>query len=285
MEKFKLIHAGIYSDHTKQYLNTIVYGKHWRDNTWNIYSSPNGKHIGNYQYGDGSYQLVKPNEDIPYKECIWNGKLYKYLTYYLHQFPNAILFDHSTLEYVDVVRMSKISINISDIDWSKSHCGVILCDYNKTSKLMPEVIPVINDLVMSNQLEYNINDYLIDVKVHMLMPGQFPCIPNWHCDFVPRDSDLNLQPDKVTGEKMYLWVSNGPYTEFEHKPFIIECEQTKWVEFDQTTRHRGTVSEEHTWRCFIRLIPKSFIEGRGIKNVGEVRRHCQVYLDSENFTW
>lgn len=31
-----------------------------------------------------------------------------------------------------------------------------------------------------------IKDGVIDVKIHMLMPNQYPCIPNWHYDLVPQ---------------------------------------------------------------------------------------------------
>jgi hypothetical protein len=287
VKKFRLIHGGIYTDCYKEFIGSIVYGTHWQNDSWHLYTSPScSKHICNAQYDD-SHQIVEVGDEdsIPYKDCIYDNKVYKYLTYKFHPHNKAILFDINTLEYVNDVNINKISCDVTDIDWSKSHCGVILADYTNTSRLMPEVIPIINDLVDSDQLQYDISEYLIDVKVHMLMPDQYPCIPNWHCDFVPRDSEMALEPDKVTGDKMYLWVSNGPYTEFKSPPSIIKGKQTKWVEFDQTEIHRGRVSEEHTWRAFIRLVPKKFTIGRGIKNMGEIRRHAQVYLDAAKFTW
>ena len=169
------------------------------------------------------------------------------------------------------------------MDWTKSHNGIMLCSYDQTISLMPEVIPIIDDLIPF--LEYGINDYAIDVKVHMLMPGEYPCIPNWHCDFVPRDENLNKEPSKITGDKMYLWVSGPPYTEFKRPPTKIHTGNYTWVEFDQTDLHRGVISEIHTWRCFIRLIPKWFIHSTTI-NVGTIRRHSQVYIEDPNkFRW
>ena len=169
------------------------------------------------------------------------------------------------------------------MDWTKSHNGIMLCSYDQTNSLMPEVIPIIDDLIPF--LEYGINDYAIDVKVHMLMPGEYPCIPNWHCDFVPRDENLNKEPSKITGDKMYLWVSGPPYTEFKRPPTKIYTGNYTWVEFDQTDLHRGVISEIHTWRCFIRLIPKWFIHSTTI-NVGTIRRHSQVYIEDPNkFRW
>lgn len=180
---------------------------------------------------------------------------------------------------------------INDIDWSKSHCGLILCDFEKSKEMMPEIIPIVNDLVESGKMQFHINDYLIDVKVHMLMANQFPCIPDWHCDFVPRNNETKIkEPERITGEKMYLWVSGEPKTEFKVTPNIIKCENTEWVEFTQNDYHRGVKATKRTWRCFIRLTPKVLIEGRPTSNKdfshrGSLRRHSQVYLDANSFEW
>lgn len=123
--------------------------------------------------------------------------------------------------------------------------------------------------------------YCVDVKIHMLMPNQFPCIPNWHYDMVPRDSEGKQDFSKVRGQdKMFLWLSNPPYTQFEDGREIISQE---WVEFTQKDRHRGTMCEEHIWRMFIRVAPKLVVPPAPKEQW--VRRHSQVYLDSENFTW
>lgn len=176
------------------------------------------------------------------------------------------------------------------MDWSKSHNGVILCDIEKTYELMPEVKPIIDELIHSGHLEFEPSEYLVDVKVHMLMPGQYPCIPNWHCDFVPRDVDLQKQPERITGEKMYLWVSGEPKTEFRVPPKKIQTENYEWIEFTQFDSHRGIESKTRTWRCFIRLAPKCLIKERPTGNKdsshrGTLRRHSQVYLDSKTFNW
>ena len=118
----------------------------------------------------------------------------------------------------------------------------------------------------------------------MLMPGEFPCIPNWHRDFVPRDKDLQHVPEDISGEKMYLWISGEPYTEFivDGERKHIECQ--KWIPFTQHDIHRGTASKIHTWRCFLRAIPKKFVHPTTI-NIGQLRRHTQIYLDARNFRW
>lgn len=170
------------------------------------------------------------------------------------------------------------------LEWSKSHCGVMLCDYPTTIEMMPEVKPMLDELIPHLQLP--LEEYVVDVKVHMLMPGEYPCIPNWHRDFVPRDTDLNKLPQNITGENMYLWVSNAPHTEWKGgNPIKINTGEYTWVQFTQRDVHRGVKSEEHTWRCFIRVIPRKFIHPT-TTNVGQLRRHSQVYIDQpDKFRW
>lgn len=182
----------------------------------------------------------------------------------------------------------------SNIDWSKSHNGVMLSSFEETVRMMPETGPILENL--KPHLEFSEDKYVIDVKVHMLMPKEFPCIPNWHYDFVPRDENLRRQLDKITGEKMYLWISSAPFTEFRVGKERAFIPAQSWIEFDQKDLHRGTVSEIHTWRCFIRAIPKRLIH-LVTKNVGKERlhsqiyaaiprRHTKIYIEKPNsFTW
>lgn len=170
-----------------------------------------------------------------------------------------------------------------DQDWSKSHNGIMLCTFEQTRKLMPEVMPMLDELIP--HLEHDVDEYVVDVKVHLLMPGEYPCIPNWHLDFVPRDEDRKKIPSQITGDKMYLWVSGAPYTEFKKDPVRIETGEFTWTEFTQRDLHRGVKSEIHTWRCFIRVIPRKFIHPFTL-NVGTVRRHTQVYIEEPDlFRW
>lgn len=168
------------------------------------------------------------------------------------------------------------------IDWSKSHCGVMLCTFEKTVDLMPEVEPILEQLYP--HLELPKSEYLVDVKVHMLMPGEYPCIPNWHRDFIPRDEERNQLPSLISGEKMYMYVSGEPHTEFANPKTKVPVGDTEWISFTQKDVHRGVMSNIHTWRCFIRAIPAKFVHP-GTLNVGTIRRHSQVYLDSKNFKW
>lgn len=169
-----------------------------------------------------------------------------------------------------------------NIDWSKSHNGVMLCTIKQTLELMPEVSPILEDVYP--HLEFDKENYLVDVKVHMLMPGEYPCIPNWHRDFVPRDKDRKQIPGNISGEKMYLWISGEPYTEFIDKGAVKPIKDSEWKIFTQRDVHRGVASNIHTWRCFIRLIPSKFVHP-GTLNIGTIRRHSQVYLDANKFKW
>lgn len=125
------------------------------------------------------------------------------------------------------------------VDWSRQHCGVISATVEDLIKYMPDL----EELIMS--FPENPSDYLWDVKVHMLMPEQFPCITNWHFDNIPRvdgKQDFSLiQPS----EKMWLWLSGEPLTLFknnEGSPLKVPAQT--WVNFSQEDEHRGVASEE-----------------------------------------
>ena len=158
------------------------------------------------------------------------------------------------------------------IDWSKQHSGVHQAPFHVVKELMPDLLEVLGTFPDKPE------DFTWDVKVHMLMPRQYPCIPNWHTDNVPRVNGVQrfdrIQPDKP----MYLWISGAPLTQFKHgyvTPLV-------WHRFTQLDEHRGTMAADFCWRGFIRAthqdiqLPKS----------GEwLRRHSQVYLDAETYQW
>lgn len=149
------------------------------------------------------------------------------------------------------------------------------------------------------------DEWFIDVKIHMLMKGQFPCIPNWHTDNVPRvEGATRFDLIEDDAKPMYVWLSSGPTTEFIAQDFeltdghikahgdfagleaTIPTEQIKaqqWYQMSQTTPHRGTCAEDNHWRVFARLTHQSISSGRPVLN--NIRRHAQVYLDASTFTW
>lgn len=167
---------------------------------------------------------------------------------------------------------------MSDIDWSKQHCGIHRGTYKEVLELMPDVGYLIAD-TFPDYAEV----FVWDIKVHMLMPDQYPCVPNWHFDNVPRDANGNQDFNLVRPEQiMWVWVSGPPFTEFEdddgNRTFV---KPEVWIPFSQQDKHRGTVSKDFQWRCFIRACPYDILKPSG----NPLRRHSQVYLDASNFTW
>ena len=162
------------------------------------------------------------------------------------------------------------------IDWKKQHCGVHRASWEQLVKSMPEVAFMVYQDFPEDHL-----DFTWDVKVHMLMPNQFPCIPNWHFDNIPRVNNAQDWSQVRTDLPMYLWISGEPLTEFKNTGKIKSCE---WVRFTQKDEHRGTMSNDFQWRGFIRATHKDILAPNE-SGVDVTRRHSQVYLDSSNFSW
>ena len=144
---------------------------------------------------------------------------------------------------------------------------------------------------------------VIDTKSVMLMPGQFPCIPGWHCDGVIR-KDANSQPNlatlnddiqhfvctlstkidlapmeylvnpvEVEFDKHAVWDSVNSYLSdisFQHS-----LNSGQILQFNRSTLHRGTAAKERGWRYFFRL---SFYH---MPAVNRIRNQVQVYLMDE----
>lgn len=159
------------------------------------------------------------------------------------------------------------------IDWSKQHCGVHQAPFDVTLELMPDLAPVLNTFPEDPQ------DFTWDVKVHMLMPNQYPCIPNWHYDNIPRINGMQDFSKMRKDLPMYLWISGAPYTEFEVGGFVAP---RTWKRFTQADRHRGSIANNNGWRGFIRA---THIDILSPKEGDHLRRHAQVYLDANNFLW
>lgn len=167
------------------------------------------------------------------------------------------------------------------IDWKKQHCGVHQAFYDEMVELMPDIESITNTFPESECLD----NFIWDVKVHMLMPTQYPCLPAWHCDNVPRvDGKQDYTLCKLDSF-MYLWASGAPLTEFrkDGKNWFIKPQT--WVKFNQLDEHRGHVSEDFTWRAFIRATPKDYCWPERKKGHNPLRRHSQVYLDVSTFDW
>ena len=154
---------------------------------------------------------------------------------------------------------------------------------------------------------------ILDSRVHMLMPGWYPCIPGWHHDDVPR-STLTGQPNYIDPEYhslhcLALVNSDVAPTEFmisnknqsikvptpdpsrvtyEHwNEYLTLQPQGKTIQagdklyfFDCDTFHRGTAAIKSGWRWFGRV---SINTDR--KPTNETRRQTQVYMSAVNAGW
>lgn len=166
---------------------------------------------------------------------------------------------------------------MKNIDWSRQHCGVHRASFSDLCVLMPDL----NQLIAS--FPCSPKNFTWDVKVHMLMPSQYPCIPNWHYDNVPRINNEQDFTKVQTDKPMYLWLSGPPFTEFKDTRTgeILPVPKQEWFHFTQLDLHRGTMSHDFQWRGFIRATHKDI--QKPIKN--PLRRHSQVYLDAQSFRW
>jgi len=162
-------------------------------------------------------------------------------------------------------------------------------------------------------------NYCFDSRVHMLMPGWFPCIPGWHHDDVPR-SRSDGQPNYDNPEfksKHILALVNGDIcpTEFavgqadypdvplfSKSPIYkvwhecveediregtlerVQAPSNRLLHFDWQTFHQGTRAVKRGWRWFGRLTwDAGYEQGRPHHN--EIRRQVQVYLENPMEGW
>lgn len=173
-------------------------------------------------------------------------------------------------EYIKM--FNKTEELIKDIDWSKQICGLHQAPIKAIYDLMPDLVPIIETFPDAPE------NFSWDVKVHMLMPNQYPCIPNWHLDNIPRINGIQRMEMIQPYLPMYLWISNPPLTQFKNG----YLEPRKWHRFYQTDEHRGNPSDHFGWRGFIRA---THIGIQPIKRTDYVRKHIQVYLDAESYQW
>jgi hypothetical protein len=154
---------------------------------------------------------------------------------------------------------------------------------------------------------------IIDSRVHMLMPGWYPCIPGYHHDDVPRErSDGQPEyhsPSYRSEHAMAIYNGDICPTEFalghqefddvelgkvyykEWHPQVTEHLKTgglvPWnaqadriIYFNDRTWHQGTKAVKAGWRLFIRASRNT---NRPVMN--EVRRQVQVYLENPMEGW
>lgn len=150
-------------------------------------------------------------------------------------------------------------------------------------------------------------DWLLDSKVHMLMAGHYPAMPQWHCDAVPRTlmTQETPQPNldmldehvhhyaitvsdsedlcctKFVTEPVDIWIdessSAGKVWEQVHdqvearNPEVESAKDGEMVRFSMATVHAATASLRYGWRWFFRASP-------GVNPVNEIRKQSLVYV-------
>lgn len=164
-----------------------------------------------------------------------------------------------------------------------------------------------------SKLPYRFRPVFLDVKVVMLMPGMYPCIPGWHLDDVPR-TRADGQPDHENpdykAEQIMALVGDCSLTSFAvgdihlddvlmyHGPVYgwwhqeieqrlamgsmreIAIPERHLVSFNWMSFHRGNKATKFGWRYFVRATRNT-----GLKPLNEIRNHVQVYLDDPKAGW
>jgi hypothetical protein len=158
-------------------------------------------------------------------------------------------------------------------------------------------------------------EFLIDSRVHMLMPGWYPCIPGWHLDDVPRTrpdgqpdhthpaykswnvmailgdasvtefikGDLELEDVGYNEGAVYgRWNAeiNHRLVEKDCKIAIRRVPDATMLSFKFGAFHRGVPATKNGWRLFIRA---NFNTAR--KAMNEIRKQTQVYLPVPEAGW
>jgi hypothetical protein len=155
--------------------------------------------------------------------------------------------------------------------------------------------------------------WVLDSRVHMLMPNWYPCIPGWHHDDVPRSTSTG-QPNytnpeyhaehlmglvnaeicpttfrtgeiEVSDPDINTGIYNVWNSEIEaglNPDSLYEAESGKYIQFDANAFHTGIKARKGGWRWFIRLSRNT---DRTNKITNEIRRQVQVYLDEPMAGW
>lgn len=156
-------------------------------------------------------------------------------------------------------------------------------------------------------------DIIIDSRVHMLMPGWYPCISGWHHDDVPRTRS-DGQPDYVSpaykaehcccvvnskiaptefalGSALFPDIEPGEKYYKKWHPLVeknlydgiferIPIQDSQLIFFDWETWHQGVPAVGNGWRFFIRATKNT-----GRKPTNEIRRQVQIYLPNPIEGW
>ncbi|MDF1665219.1 MAG: hypothetical protein P1V97_25880 [Planctomycetota bacterium] len=139
----------------------------------------------------------------------------------------------------------------------------------------PYLTEYVREMIDKAPISGGFRHVLLDVKVHDLRPGQYPCLPGWHCDgFIdPRQESR--------GERHHLFVSGqGALTEFLDRKVELtvppglrgkallhsfrkqlrslnwdahSIPSCQWVQFGRRDFHRGPRAKRAERRLLIRI--------------------------------
>jgi len=80
----------------------------------------------------------------------------------------------------------------------------------------------IREVINSIELNGNRKNVLVDIKIHDIEKGKYPCIPGWHCDTVV--NPLEESEDEIH----HIFVTGyASLTEFISEPISLEVDETK----------------------------------------------------------
>jgi hypothetical protein len=184
------------------------------------------------------------------------------------------------------------------------------CDWESAYTLGNEPT---RQFLLALPVEWQNNKTIVDSRVHMLMPGWYPCIPGYHHDDVPRErsdgqpeyfnpsyrsehamilyngsvcptdfalgqSDFNEVPQ---GEIIYKQWHNDVVRKIESGELHrLSAPENTVIFFNDRTWHQGVKAVKNGWRLFIRA-------SRNTNRIptNELRKQVQVYLENPMEGW
>jgi hypothetical protein len=198
----------------------------------------------------------------------------------------------------------------ADVNFAATHGGPI------THAFLKEALFYLSHIGVRPQ---DVNLFL-DSRVHMLMPGWYPCIPGWHHDDVERsreDGQPNYRTASYRPEFLMGIVGSADcgtefatgkfmLTEPEQCPVIykqwhgevelsvekggivggtpcgrVSVEPNLLYRFNDRSFHQGVPSKNTGWRWFGRIT----IGNPTVKPANEIRRNANVYMENPMEGW
>lgn len=216
-------------------------------------------------------------------------------------------------------------------DWNQTHVKNEPMLFSATPKfawenggpITRDFLSMVFGITLSDDADWVLRDskrtgYCFDSRVHMLMPGWFPCIPGWHHDDVPRtrrDAQPNYENPEFKSKHILALVNGdicptefatgkvamphipedtGPVYKYWHtiveqdiKDGVLKREKVPsnhLIHFDYHSFHQGTRAIGRGFRWFGRLTwDAGYEQGRPYAN--EIRKQVNVYLEHPMEGW